>query len=183
MGGLSRRSSPIAKYALGLRNWNSRSFSFLAFCYHAHRIHRRSAVQRRHQTSALAKPLRSSHHAQRASRGFANAETGTYFRSSHHAQRARPSRNQCPSCNPLCRLAHVVRLQKRLNCWAVVPRSRCASLSAFESGIFELLGQLYPARFFFGQAKKKSPKASEATNEALGPNALNQQATHLLRLC
>ena len=30
-GGLSRKSSPIAEYALGLRNWNSRSFSFLAF--------------------------------------------------------------------------------------------------------------------------------------------------------
>ena len=57
---------------------------------------------------------------------------------------------------------------------------RCASLSAFESALFELLGQLYPARFFFGQAKKKSPKASEATNEAVGPNALNEQATHLL---
>ena len=48
---------------------------------------------------------------------------------------------------------------------------RCASLSAFESALF---------CFFFGQAKKKSPKASEATNEAVGPNALNQQATHLL---
>ena len=48
---------------------------------------------------------------------------------------------------------------------------RCASLSAFESALFELLGQLYPARFFFWQAKKKSPKASKATNEAVGPNA------------
>ena len=42
---------------------------------------------------------------------------------------------------------------------------RCASLSAFESALF---------CFFFGQAKKKSPKASEATNEAVGPNADKQ---------
>ena len=39
---------------------------------------------------------------------------------------------------------------------------RCASLSAFESALF---------CFFFGQAKKKSPKASEANNNALGLNA------------
>ncbi len=32
---------------------------------------------------------------------------------------------------------------------------RCASLSAFESGIFELLGQLYPARLLFFVVKKK----------------------------
>ncbi len=32
---------------------------------------------------------------------------------------------------------------------------RCASLSAFESGIFELLGQLYPARFLFLAVEKK----------------------------
>ena len=32
---------------------------------------------------------------------------------------------------------------------------RCASLSAFESGIFELLGQLYPARLLFFAVKKK----------------------------
>ena len=31
---------------------------------------------------------------------------------------------------------------------------RCASLSAFESGIFELLGQLYPARLLFLLLKK-----------------------------
>ena len=31
---------------------------------------------------------------------------------------------------------------------------RCASPSAFESGIFELLGQLYPARLLFLLLKK-----------------------------
>ncbi len=41
---------------------------------------------------------------------------------------------------------------------------RCASPSAFESGIFCLL--------FLLLKKSKSPKASEATNEAVGPNAL-----------
>ena len=57
---------------------------------------------------------------------------------------------------------------------------RCASLSAHESGIFELLGQLYPARLlFFLLKKRKSPhavgtgvaNASKATNDAVGPNA------------
>ena len=53
---------------------------------------------------------------------------------------------------------------------------RCAEHpSAFESGIFELLGQLYPARFlFFLLKKRKSPhavgtgvaNASKATNDA-----------------
>ncbi len=53
---------------------------------------------------------------------------------------------------------------------------RCAEHpSAFESGIFELLGQLYPARFLFLLLKKrKSPhavgtdvaNASKATNDA-----------------
>ena len=33
---------------------------------------------------------------------------------------------------------------------------RCASPSAFESGIFELLGQLYPARLLFFAVEKKS---------------------------
>ena len=37
---------------------------------------------------------------------------------SHQAQRVSPSRNQHPFCNPPCRLAHVVLLQKRLNCWS-----------------------------------------------------------------
>ena len=32
---------------------------------------------------------------------------------------------------------------------------RCASLSAFESGIFELLGQLYTARLLFFAVEKK----------------------------
>ena len=32
---------------------------------------------------------------------------------------------------------------------------RCASPSAFESGIFELLGQLYPARLLFFAVEKK----------------------------
>ena len=32
---------------------------------------------------------------------------------------------------------------------------RCASPSAFESGIFELLGQLYPARLLFFAIEKK----------------------------
>ena len=37
---------------------------------------------------------------------------------------------------------------------------RCASLSAFESGIFELLGQLYPARLLFFAVKKKYENAN-----------------------
>ena len=36
---------------------------------------------------------------------------------------------------------------------------RCASLSAHESGIFELLGQLYPARLLFFAVEKKSVAA------------------------
>ncbi len=61
---------------------------------------------------------------------------------------------------------------------------RCASLSAHESGIFELLRQLYPARLLFLLLKKrKSPhavgtgvaNASKATQEELGPNALDKQ--------
>ena len=36
---------------------------------------------------------------------------------------------------------------------------RCASPSAFESGIFELLGQLYPARLLFFAVEKKSVAA------------------------
>ncbi len=36
---------------------------------------------------------------------------------------------------------------------------RCASLSAFESGIFELLGQLYPARLLFFAVEKKEVAA------------------------
>ena len=54
---------------------------------------------------------------------------------------------------------------------------RCAEHpSAHESGIFELLGQLYPARLlFFLLKKRKSPKASKVTNEELGPNVLDKQ--------
>ena len=61
---------------------------------------------------------------------------------------------------------------------------RCASPSAFESGIFELLGQLYPARLLFFLLKKsRSPhavgtgvaNASKTTNDALEPNALDKQ--------
>ena len=57
---------------------------------------------------------------------------------------------------------------------------RCASPSAPESGIFELLGQLYPTRFLFLLLKKrKSPhavgtgvaNASKATNVEAEPNA------------
>ena len=36
---------------------------------------------------------------------------------------------------------------------------RCASLSAHESGIFELLGQLYPARLLFFAVEKKEVAA------------------------
>ena len=38
------------------------------------------------------------------------------------------------------------------------------------------------AYFFLLLKKSRSPKASEAIHEALGPNAFNEQATHLL-LC
>ena len=37
---------------------------------------------------------------------------------------------------------------------------RCASLSAHESGIFELLGQLYPARLLFFAVEKKDENAN-----------------------
>ena len=44
---------------------------------------------------------------------------------------------------------------------------RCASPSAHESGIFELLGSCTPLAYFFLLLKKsRSPKASEATNDA-----------------
>ena len=57
---------------------------------------------------------------------------------------------------------------------------RCASLSAHESGIFELLGQLYPARLLFLLVKKsRSPhavgtgvaNALKATHAEAEPNA------------
>ncbi len=97
------------------------------------------------------------------------------IRQNHHAQRARPSRNPHPSCNSLRRPTHGVYYKSDL---------RCASLSAPESGIFELLGQLYPARLLFLLLKKsRSPhavgtgvaNASKATNDAVGPNALDKQ--------
>ena len=54
---------------------------------------------------------------------------------------------------------------------------RCASPSAHESGIFELLGSCTPLAYFFLLLKKsRSPKASKATHDALGPNALEKRA-------
>ncbi len=73
---------------------------------------------------------------------------------------------------------------------------RCASPSAHESGIFELLGQLYPARLLFFRrlfassllTKSRSPhavgtgvaNASKATHDALGPNVLEKRAIQVL---
>ena len=48
---------------------------------------------------------------------------------SHHAQRASPSRNPHPFCNPLCRLSHVVLLQKRFALCLAPRRMRAAFLN------------------------------------------------------
>ncbi len=78
-----------------------------------------------------------------------------------------------------------------LSCYKSV--LRCASPSAHESGIFELLRQLYPARLLFFRrlvassllTKSRSPhavgtgvaNASEATHAVLGSNALEKRST------
>ncbi len=79
---------------------------------------------------------------------------------SHQAQRASPFRNQHPFCNPLCRLARVVRLQKRF-ALCLAPRRMRAAFFAY---------------FFLLLKKSKSPKASKATHDAFGPNALEKRA-------
>ena len=43
---------------------------------------------------------------------------------------------------------------------------RCASLSAHESGIFELLRQLYPARLLFFAVEKKDENANNLSVDA-----------------
>ena len=55
---------------------------------------------------------------------------------------------------------------------------RCASLSAFESGIFELLGQLYPARFLFFAVKKKEVAEGIKGNPRGGRTKRLRQATY-----
>ena len=89
---------------------------------------------------------------------------------SHHAQRVSPSRNQHPFCNPLGRPTHVVLLQKRFALCLAPRRMRAAFLNCS--------GSCTPLAYFFLLLKKsRSPKASEATNNALGPNALEKRAT------
>ncbi len=80
---------------------------------------------------------------------------------SHRAQRASPFRNQHPFCNPLCRLTHVVLLQKRF-ALCLAPRRMRAAFFAY---------------FFLLLKKSRSPKASKATHDAVGPNALEKRAT------
>ena len=142
LSGLSKKSSPIAEYAFDLRTWNSRSFRFLAFCYHAHRIHGRSAVQIRHQTSALAKhpPIKPSRTARKAV--------------SQPTSILQPTL-QANACRAITKAFCAVQASRRLR----------AAFFAY---------------FFFLLKKSKSPKASEATNDLLGPNALSEQATQLL---
>ena len=55
---------------------------------------------------------------------------------------------------------------------------RCASLSASESGIFELLGQLYPARLLFFAVKKKSVAEGIKGNPRGVRTKSLRQATH-----
>ena len=66
--------------------------------------------------------------------------------SSHQAQRASP-------------LATNIHVATHFAGWRISScyksALRCASPSAFESGIFELLGQLYPARLLFFAVEKK----------------------------
>ena len=83
------------------------------------------------------------------------------IKQSHQAQRASPSRNPLLFCNPSCRLAHVVRLQKRF-ALCLAPRRMRAAFFAY---------------FFLLLKKSRSPKASKATNNAVGPNALEKRAT------
>ncbi len=55
---------------------------------------------------------------------------------------------------------------------------RCASLSAHESGIFELLRQLYPARFLFFAVKKKEVAARIEGNKRRLRTKRLRQAPH-----
>ncbi len=80
---------------------------------------------------------------------------------SHRAQRVSPSRNPHLCCNPFCRLTHVVRLQKRF-ALCLAPRRMRAAFFAY---------------FFLLLKKSRSPKASKATHDAFGPNALEKRAT------
>ena len=86
------------------------------------------------------------------------------IKQSHRAQRVSPSRNQHPFCNPLCRLAHGVRLQKRF-ALCLAPRRMRAAFFAY---------------FLLLLTKSRSPKASKATHDAEGPNVLEKRATSVL---
>ena len=55
---------------------------------------------------------------------------------------------------------------------------RCASPSAFESGIFELLGQLYPARLLFFAVEKKSVAEGIEGNQRGGRTKRLRQAMY-----
>ena len=89
------------------------------------------------------------------------------FRSSKKASQPVPSQNpsdQAITHNAQGRLATNVHLATHFAGWRISfcykSVLRCASLSAFESGIFELLGQLYPARLLFFAIEKKYENAN-----------------------
>ncbi len=89
-----------------------------------------------------------------------NVPSQKFTNESHRAQRASPSRNALLFCNPPCRLAHVVLLQKRF-ALCLAPRRMRAAFFAY---------------FFLLLKKSRSPKASEATHDAFGPNVLEKRA-------
>ncbi len=95
---------------------------------------------------------------------IAKRTIATPINESHHAQRASPSRNQHPFCNFLCRPTHVVRLQKRF-ALCLAPRRMRAAFFAY---------------FFLLLKKSRSPKASKATHDALGPKLLEKRAMQVL---
>ena len=104
---------------------------------------------------------------------IANRAIAKAINESHHAQRASPFRNPHPFCNPLRRPAHVVQLQKRFALCLAPRRMRAAFLNCW--------GSCTPLAYFFLLLKKsKSPKASKATHDAFGPNALEKRAMQML---
>ena len=115
-----------------------------------------------------------------------NVRSQKSINESHHAQRASPFRNPLLFCNPLCRLSHVVRLQKRLNCWgSCTPLALCLAPRRMRAAFLNGSGSCTPLAYFFLLLKKsRSPhavgtgvaNASKATNNALGPNALEKRA-------
>ncbi len=67
------------------------------------------------------------------------APSQKFINESHRAQRASPFRNPCSLSNPLCRLTHVVRLQKRFALCLAPRRMRAAFFAYFSSDAYSRL--------------------------------------------